>query len=113
MSTTFGRWSAAAAFAAVITSSAAPSRRSTAFGPDDLNIPRLVDRARSAEVKEVIVALSFTVDGQTTAHYILDRLTDCDVSVTGIAHGVPLGGELHYLDDATLATALIRTPDLV
>jgi recombination protein RecR len=76
------------------------------IGPGDLNIPRLVDRARSAEVKEIVVALSFTVDGQTTAHYILDRLADCNVSVTGIAHGVPLGGELHYLDDATLATAL-------
>jgi recombination protein RecR len=76
------------------------------IGPNDLSIPRLVDRARAPEVKEVIVALSFTVDGQTTAHYILDRLADCDVRVTGIAHGVPLGGELHYLDDATLATAL-------
>ena len=76
------------------------------IGPDDLNISRLVERARSAEVKEIIIALSFTVDGQTTAHYVLDRLAECGVSVTGIAHGVPLGGELHYLDDATLATAL-------
>lgn len=76
------------------------------IGPEDLNIPRLIERARSAEVKEIVVALSFTVDGQTTAHYILDRLAECNVSVTGIAHGVPLGGELHYLDDATLATAL-------
>jgi recombination protein RecR len=76
------------------------------IGPDDLNIPRLIERARATEVKEVIVALSFTVDGQTTAHYILDRIAECGVSVTGIAHGVPLGGELHYLDDATLATAL-------
>lgn len=83
------------------------------IGPDELNIPRLVDRARASEVKEVIVALSFTVEGQTTAHYILDRLVGCDVSVTGIAHGVPLGGELHYLDDATLATALSARRSLI
>jgi recombination protein RecR len=82
-------------------------------GPQDLNIPRLVDRARGPEVKEVIVALSFTVEGQTTAHYILDHLVGCDVSVTGIAHGVPLGGELHYLDDATLATALSARRSLI
>ena len=75
-------------------------------GPDDLGISRLVARAAAPEVSEVILALSFTVDGQTTAHYIVDRLRDCGVFVTGIAHGVPLGGELHYLDDATLATAL-------
>ena len=75
-------------------------------GPDDLGIPRLVARAAAPEVSEVILALSFTVDGQTTAHYIVDRLRDCGVAVTGIAHGVPLGGVLHYLDDATLATAL-------
>jgi recombination protein RecR len=76
------------------------------IGPDDLNIPRLIARARATEVREVILALSFTVDGQTTAHYIVDRLGGCDVAVTGIAHGVPLGGELDYLDEATLATAL-------
>jgi len=75
-------------------------------GPDDLGIPRLVERARQPAVTEVIVALSFTVEGQTTAHYLLDRLASCAVTVSGIAHGVPLGGELHYLDDATLATAL-------
>jgi recombination protein RecR len=76
------------------------------IGPEDLAIPRLVARAGDPDVNEVIVALSFTVDGQTTAHYLLDRLAGCGVKVTGIAHGVPLGGELHYLDDATLATAL-------
>lgn len=75
-------------------------------GPDDLGIPRLAERARRPEVTEVIVALSFTVEGQTTAHYVLDRLATAGVVVSGIAHGVPLGGELHYLDDATLATAL-------
>lgn len=77
-----------------------------AVGPDDLNIPALVARAGRDEVREVILALSFTVDGQTTAHYIVDRLAGAGVSVSGIAHGVPLGGELDYLDDATLATAL-------
>ncbi|MBK8175408.1 MAG: recombination protein RecR [Rhodospirillales bacterium] len=76
------------------------------IGPEDLAISLLVARARAPEVREVIVALSFTVDGQTTAHVLLDRLKDCDVALTGIAHGVPLGGELHYLDDATLTTAL-------
>jgi recombination protein RecR len=57
-------------------------------------------------VTEIILALSFTVDGQTTAHYIVDRLAGLGVIISGIAHGVPLGGELDYLDDATLATAL-------
>lgn len=75
-------------------------------GPDELRIPRLVEWARDPAVTEVIVAVSFTVDGQTTAFYIADRLAGCDVRISGIAHGVPLGGELHYLDDATIATAL-------
>lgn len=76
------------------------------IGPDELRIPLLVERARDQAVSEVIVAVSFTVDGQTTAFYLADRLADCEVRISGIAHGVPLGGELHYLDDATLATAL-------
>jgi recombination protein RecR len=75
-------------------------------GPDDLNIPALVARARSAEAKEVILATSVTVDGQTTAHYIVDRLAGCGVRISGIAHGVPVGGELDYLDDGTLSQAL-------
>jgi len=75
-------------------------------GPDDLQIPRLAARARAAEVNEVILATSATVDGQTTAHYIADRLADCGVRVTGLAHGVPVGGELDYLDDGTLSAAL-------
>jgi len=76
------------------------------IGPDELNIPALLARARRPEVTEIILALSFTVDGQTTAHYIVDRLAGLGVIISGIAHGVPLGGELDYLDDATLATAL-------
>jgi recombination protein RecR len=57
-------------------------------------------------VNEVILALGATVDGQTTAHYVADRLAGCDVTVTRLAHGVPVGGELDYLDDGTLGTAL-------
>ncbi len=75
-------------------------------GPEDLNIPRLVARASESEVREVIVATSSTVDGQTTAHYIADRLADCGVEVSRLAQGVPVGGELEYLDDGTLAAAL-------
>jgi recombination protein RecR len=75
-------------------------------GPDDLNIPKLAARARAEEVKEVIIATNATVDGQTTAHYIADRLADCGVSVSGLAHGVPVGGELDYLDEGTIGAAL-------
>jgi recombination protein RecR len=81
-------------------------------GPDDLRIPHLIARVHADHVREVILALSFTVDGQTTAHYIADRLAGSGVSVTGIAHGVPLGGELDYMDEATLVTALKARRDL-
>ncbi len=76
------------------------------IGPDDLNIASLVSRAHEAEVKEVVLALSATVDGQTTAHYITDLLRDADVKVTRLAHGVPVGGELDYLDEGTLSAAI-------
>lgn len=75
-------------------------------GPEDLNIARLVARAGDMPGGEVILALSATVDGQTTAHYIGERLADTGVTVTRLAHGVPVGGELDYLDDGTLAAAL-------
>ena len=79
-------------------------------GPEDLTVGSLIDRVSGGGVTEVILALSATVDGQTTAHYIADRLADrladTGVTVTGIAHGVPVGGELDYLDDGTLAAAL-------
>lgn len=75
-------------------------------GPDDLHIPGLVERAEGEEVREVILAMNATVDGQTTAHYITDRLENAGVKVTRLAHGVPVGGELDYLDDGTLAEAL-------
>lgn len=75
-------------------------------GPEDLRIGGLVTRAKEERVREVILATSATVDGQTTAHYVVDRLAACDVTVTRLAHGVPVGGELDYLDEGTLNTAL-------
>lgn len=75
-------------------------------GPDDLNVPRLLERASRPEVTEVILALNATVGGQTTAHYLADRLEGCDVRISRLAHGVPVGGELDYLDDGTLTAAL-------
>ena len=75
-------------------------------GPQDLTIDALVSRAHDAAVKEVILALNATVDGQTTAHYITDLLHNAEVKVTRLAHGVPVGGELDYLDEGTLAAAI-------
>ena len=75
-------------------------------GPEDLNIAGLLNRARAPEVAEVILAMNATVDGQTTAHYISDLLAECEVTITRLAHGVPVGGELDYLDDGTLGAAL-------
>jgi len=74
-------------------------------GPDDLNLASLAERAASGVVNEVILALNATVDGQTTAHVIADRLAHTGVSITSLARGVPVGGELDYLDDGTLAAA--------
>ncbi len=75
-------------------------------GPEDLRIGRLVDRAKSAQVTEIILATNATVAGQTTAHYITERLADAGVMISRLAHGVPVGGELDYLDDGTLTAAL-------
>ena len=75
-------------------------------GPDELNIDALVRRARAETVTEIILATSATVEGQTTAHYLTDRLADCGAVVSRLAHGVPVGGELDYLDDGTLSAAL-------
>ncbi len=75
-------------------------------GPDELNIAGLVRRVGESGVREVIVATNATVDGQTTAHYLAERLSGLNVPVTRLAHGVPVGGELDWLDDGTLATAL-------
>lgn len=76
------------------------------IGPEDLNIGRLVERCQDGAVSEVILATNLTVDGQTTAHYLTDRLSETGVKVTRLAHGVPVGGELDYLDDGTLSAAL-------
>ena len=75
-----------------------------AVGPEDLRIPRLLDRVTSENVTEVILALGATIDGHTTAHYIADQLTG--VTETSLAQGVPVGGELDYLDDGTITAAL-------
>jgi recombination protein RecR len=80
-------------------------------GPQDLTIDALVARAHDPAVKEVVLALNATVDGQTTAHYITDLLHNANVKVTRLAHGVPVGGELDYLDEGTLSAAMRqRTP---
>jgi recombination protein RecR len=75
-------------------------------GPEDISIGALVTRAHDPVVKEVVLALDATVEGQTTAHYITDLLRDADVKVTRLAHGVPVGGELDYLDEGTLSAAI-------
>jgi recombination protein RecR len=75
-------------------------------GPEDLAITPLVARCRNGSVREVILATNLTVDGQTTAHYVAERLAGMGVTVTRLAPGVPVGGELDYLDDGTLAAAL-------
>lgn len=75
-------------------------------GPDELRIPVLAERITSERITEVILALNATVDGQTTAHYIADALAPSAVKITSLAQGVPIGGELDYLDDGTIGTAL-------
>jgi len=75
------------------------------IGPDELNIAGLIERIQGGAVREVIVATNATVDGQTTAHYLAERLGKIGVPLTRLAHGVPVGGELDWLDDGTLATA--------
>ena len=80
-------------------------------GPEDLNIEKLIERAMNEEVSEVLLAVNATVEGQTTAHYITDLLETANVNVSRLAHGVPVGGELDYLDEGTLAAAVkLRRP---
>ncbi|MGB7240955.1 MAG: recombination mediator RecR [Sulfitobacter sp.] len=76
-----------------------------AIGPETLRIPRLIDRVTSEGISEVILALNATIDGQTTAHYIADQLEN-QVRLTSLAQGVPIGGELDYLDDGTITAAM-------
>ena len=78
-------------------------------GPDELRIPGLLQRVSETNVTEVILALGSTVEGQTTAHYIADELETTDVQVTSLARGVPMGGELNYLDDGTISNRTPRT----
>jgi recombination protein RecR len=75
-------------------------------GPDDLSIGKLMERASAPEMREVILALNATVEGQSTAHYIAAQLEGRGLVVTRLARGVPIGGELDYLDEGTLAAAL-------
>lgn len=85
------------------------------IGPDDLNIRGLVERVAGAPpqspVREIIIAVNATVEGQTTAHYLADQLAGTGVKVSRLAHGVPVGGELDYLDEGTLAAAISRRSD--
>ncbi len=80
-------------------------------GPDDLSIVKLIERAHAPEVAEIILALNATVEGQSTAHYIAAELEGLPVKITRLARGVPIGGELDYLDEGTLAAAIkLRQP---
>ena len=81
------------------------------IGPKDLNLTTLVDRVQKEGTREVILAVNATVDGQTTAHYVTDLLSVQNIRVTRLAHGVPVGGELDYLDDGTLAAAIRSRTD--
>ncbi len=81
------------------------------IGPEELRIPRLVDRVAAENITEVILALNATVEGQTTAHYIADQL-EGRVRLTSLAQGVPIGGELDYLDDGTISAALRARKDI-
>jgi recombination protein RecR len=74
--------------------------------PADLHIEKLVERVKSLDVREIILALNATVEGQATAHYVAERLAPTEVSISRLAHGLPVGGELDYLDDGTLAAAM-------
>ena len=76
------------------------------IGPQDINLETLVVRVGKGEVREVILAVNATVDGQTTAHYVTDLISHLEVKTTRLAHGVPVGGELDYLDEGTLSTAI-------
>lgn len=76
------------------------------IGPETLRIPRLLERIQSENITEVILALNATIDGQTTAHYIVDQIEGSKVRITSLAQGVPIGGELDYLDDGTISAAL-------
>jgi recombination protein RecR len=81
------------------------------MGPQQLTFDALMKRIQGGNIKEIILALNATVDGQTTVHYLIDRLKPFDVKLSTLAHGVPVGGELDYLDDGTLSTAFSARRD--
>lgn len=76
------------------------------IGPDRLNIPKLIERAAAGEAKEIVLALNATVEGQSTAHYLTEQLAPTGIVISRLAQGVPVGGELDYLDEGTLAAAI-------
>ncbi len=76
------------------------------IGPEDLTIGGLIDRVQQGDIRELIIAVNATVEGQSTAHYLTDQLSGFNIRITRLAHGVPVGGELDYLDDGTLTAAL-------
>jgi recombination protein RecR len=76
------------------------------IGPEQLNIAKLIERASGGEAKEILLALNATVEGQSTAHYVTEQLAPTGVVVSRLAQGVPIGGELDYLDEGTLAAAI-------
>lgn len=82
-------------------------------GPEDLSIDALLARVRGGEIREIVLAMNATVEGQTTMHYLAERLEGIDVAVSTLAHGVPVGGELDYLDEGTIAQALRARRPLV
>jgi len=82
------------------------------IGPDDLNIAKLIERAGAENVREVLLALNATVEGQSTAHYLTEQLLGSNVKVSKLASGVPVGGELDYLDEGTLAAAIKSRKEL-
>lgn len=82
------------------------------INPEDLNLSRLVERAMTNSVSEVLLALNATVEGQSTAHYLMEQLAPCNVKISQLAHGVPVGGELDYLDEGTLAAAIKSRKEL-
>lgn len=81
-------------------------------GPDQLNLTNLLERLSNGDVEELIIAVNATMEGQTTAHYITDMVSSIDIKVTRLAHGVPVGGELDYLDEGTLAAAIKSRSEL-
>ena len=103
---TSGRSTARGCSRAASTCSAAGSRRSKGVRPEDLGIDTLVGRVAAGGIDEVVLAMNATLEGQTTAHYLAERLERFPVRLTQLAHGLPVGGELDYLDEGTLAQAL-------